>query len=110
MHAKEYIISGLSGHGSNTTTVLNLGGPEEKNDPKIVIILKYLLESSDTHWYIFTHICTFPKILDKHPLLLRWLKYLREIDLIVDTSHHFPHALGSWDKSNATWYFRGQKQ
>lgn len=52
MYSKVFIISVLSGHGSSTTAGLNLGGPEEKNDPKLVIILKYLLESSDTHLYI----------------------------------------------------------
>jgi len=97
MFSKVFIISGLSGHGSSTTAGLNLGRPEEKNDVKLVIILKYLLESSETHLQNF-----WISIL----LFLEWLKYLRKIDLIHDTRHHF---LGSWDKSNVTWYFKRQK-
>ena len=65
-----------------------------------MIILKYLLESSDTH---------LPKFWISILLFLGWLKYLRETDLIHDTRHHFARALGSWDKSNVTWYFKGQK-
>ena len=52
MYSKVFIVSGLSGHGSSTTAGLNLGRAEGKNDPKLVIILKYLLESSDTHLHI----------------------------------------------------------
>ena len=56
--------------------------------------------------HTFAHL---PKFWISILLFLGWLKYLRETDLIHDTRHHFARALGSWDKSNVTWYFKGQK-
>ena len=56
--------------------------------------------------HTFAHL---PKFWISILLFLGWLKYLRETDLIHDTRHHFARALGSWDKSNVTWYFQGQK-